>query len=447
MTVLWRALLSMRTTAAILGLVCMLLLLNVALPQAHGATAAAYQELVARSSTWRFLLVTLELGRLPTSRVFLVTVCLFFLNLALVLAERSAAILRRIRARPPGPAQLAAWVERGSVVRALPAGAAPPRPAEVLRALGYRTAGVGDGAVWGVRNATALLGVVLFHASFFVLCAGGALLWATRSEATLAGAEGQVVDARAASPLRRAPFPSEPALSLSVERVEVELEDGKPTALSVALRPAGPLEPVQVARVNHPVRYGPVSVLVERAGVAPVLRLRDAAGLTVDRAVVMTSGVEEGRAPLADGALEVRVAPHAMGPRFPARAALPSFPVGVRVLRGGEPIFAGTLRPGEAARVGAATLQLEEVRYWAGLRLVSERGGGLLVAGFVAGVLGLAWRMLLPRREVAVLWDERGLQVAGRSERHPERLRGELEQLADLLVDPRAARAAERSSA
>jgi hypothetical protein len=178
---------------------------------------------------------------------------------------------------------------------------------------------------------------------------------------------------------------------------------------------------------------------VEGAGVAPVLWLTDARGFTLDRVLVpAASPGGETEVPLS-GDLRVLVKNVELGPDFPERAALAATPLSVRVRAGGREVFAGLLRPGEAAHFGDHALRIEELRYWALLRLVNERGGGLLVAGFVLSVVGIVWRMLLFRRELVVGWDENGVRIAGRGEFFPARFREELELARDLLAAPGAA--------
>ena len=82
---------------------------------------------------------------------------------------------------------------------------------------------------------------------------------------------------------------------------------------------------------------------------------------------------------------------------------------------------------GEAGDLDGGRIVLEELRYWVGVRIVSERGGGLLAAGFTVGILGLIWRLLWYRREVAVTWDESEFRLVGRSEYFSDRFRRELD--------------------
>lgn len=54
--------------------------------------------------------------------------------------------------------------------------------------------------------------------------------------------------------------------------------------------------------------------------------------------------------------------------------------------------------------------------------------------GFVLSVVGISWRMLWHRREIAVVVDGDGLRVGGRAELYPRRYRAELEDLRRLLA-------------
>ncbi|HSN90495.1 MAG TPA: cytochrome c biogenesis protein ResB [Anaeromyxobacteraceae bacterium] len=431
---------SLRTTAVLLSALALLLLLSVALPQAAG-DPERFARAVASGPAARFLLVTLGLGNAATSPPFLAVLGLFFLNLAAVLADRMGTTLRRVRFAPPTAAQRDALLGPGALEGALPEGDAGARARQILDGLGYRTAPAGERALWGVKHRLALLGFPVFHLSFFVLCAGGLLLYLTRDVVTVLAAEGQAVDSGSGGVVRRAPLGPPPPVRIAVDRVDVRLEEGRPVHLSAALRLDAPGAPPQTARVNHPAAWGHLSVLVERAGIAPVLWLVDGQGYTLDRVAVLVAapGGLPTRVKLGPAAdLEAVVEPAAMGSGFPERAGLPTAGVRLRLVSRDRDVFEGTLRPGQAAEADGRRLVLQEVRYWAGLRLVSERGGGVLVAGFLLAVVGIAWRMVWARREVVVAWDGGRLRLGGRGEFTPARFREELEAIRDLVSGPRS---------
>jgi hypothetical protein len=426
---------SIRTTVAVLVLLVALMGLSVAIPQRGGVTGPAHDALVRRGGVYRFLLVDLELGHLPTSRIFLAALGVFFVNLTVVLGERTGVALRRCRVAPPGPAALAALLTDGVEVPEVAGSDPVVRAGAVLRGLGYLTADVPEG-VWGLKNRWSPLGFPIFHLSFFLLWIGGSMLWYTRSVGILSVIEGEVADTAAAHPVKRSPAGPPPNLRIAVDRVEIGLERGLPVGLGARLAVAG--ESPRDVWVNDPLVAGATTVLVERAGVAPVFRLEDAASRTRDR-IAIAARTEDGknaRTGIGAGDLSVEVEGIPVGPAFPLREALPGTALTVRVRRGEAEVFAGALRPGGVVPVPGGRIVLEEVRYWVGLRIVHERGGGVLVAGFLLGVAGIVLRMLWFRREVAALRYGDGLKLGGRAEFFHDRFRAELSAISFELARP-----------
>ncbi len=430
----WSVLVSTRTTAILLVVFAALLLLEVVLPQ-QAVDPEGFARAV-RGGPARFVLVTLGLGQVSTSVFFLASLSAFFLNLAAVLADRLRTTLRRVRFAPPSEAQLGTLLERSeslSIPRS--AAIAAEEAPELLRRVGYRAVAVRPGMIWGVKHHLALLGFPVFHASFFLMCAGGIQLYLTRDVVTAVGAEGQPLDTRRGGLVRRAPLGAPEPMQFSVERVDVRLVDGKPVYLAATVARTGD-GLSSTLRVNHPAHWGDVTILVERAGIAPVLWLTDARGFTLDRVVVPTAlpGGSPARLRLGGEDVEAIVQPTPVGPSFPERDALPRTPVALRVLVAGKTAFEGDLHPGEGLDLGDRVLRIQEVRYCASLRIVSERGGGLLVAGFALSVLGMVWRMLWFRREIAARWENDVVEIGGRAEFFPARFRDELGAIAALFT-------------
>lgn|GEM_PF-1233972 len=464
----WKAATAPRTTVVLLGLLAVMLLLNVVVPQEAVVGPDQLARLVSGRPTAQFFLVTLGLSRLATSPLFIAVLALFFFDLAAVLVARAGPTVRRTRMRRRSARGLATWARmEESLSAALPESWEPARLVRVFQGFGYRARRVGERTFWGVKHRTAPLGFLLFHLSFFLLCAGGMAIYLTRFVGTAVVTEGQEFSGDYQQVLRRAPWEDPPDLAFVLDAVEPRFEDGEPVHLGATLSfLEGGSSIERHARVNGPARWGPTSVLVQAAGVAPVLWLQDAAGFTLDRVAVSARTRSAGTGlgdqgasedvtvvPLAGGRLTARIEPLGRGVAFPRREDLASTPLRLTVERGraesdeeeggGAPevLFSGTLRPGEAALLGGGErpvegrLVLEELRYWAGLQIVRERGGGLLIAGFLVGVLGLVWRFLLHRREVVVDWDEDRAWLVGRSEYFSGRFRRELGALFAELTD------------
>jgi cytochrome c biogenesis protein ResB len=430
---------SLKTTAVLLCLVGLLLLLNVVLPQASVLGTRAFGELVTGEPWFYFFLVTLGLGRLPTSPLFVTTLVLFFFQLALVLMNRAVPTWRKIRMRPRSEQGLAAWARmEESLVSPLPENWSLATAITTLKGYGYRVKRFGDTTLWGVKHRTAPLGFLLFHLSFFFLLAGGALLYYTRFVGTAVLTEGQDFSGNYKQVLRKPPVGDPPSVEFTLESVDPRFEQNEPTHLGVVLRfrEAGSVFEREV-RVNHPARWGAVNVLVEKAGLSPVLWLQDGRGYTLDRVAVAatTRGSEPTEVPMDESRYVVLIEPLGADQAFPSREVLPMASLRFRVYRApsteegssnrGERLFEGALRPGEAAPLGDGRLVLEEIRYWVGIQVVSERGGGLLVVGFLTAVVGLVWRMLLYRRELVLHWDDEVFRLVGRAESNSWRFQAE----------------------
>ncbi|MGB8930018.1 MAG: cytochrome c biogenesis protein ResB [Anaeromyxobacteraceae bacterium] len=332
----WAAVTSLKTTAILIAALAALLLVNVLVPQAR-IDPDAYAAALRRGGVAPFLLERLRLGHVSTSPVFVGTLVAFLVNLAGVLVDRVGVTARRLRLAVPTGPQLAALLgdATATAVPGSPAEVAA-RATQVLETMGYRVLAVGHGALWAVKHRWALLGFPVFHAAFFVMALGDATLYWTREVVSIGACEGQTVASAEGAVGRRAPAgPSDP-VSITVDRVDVKLDRGKPTDLAVDLRLL-PGAAVRTARVNHPAVWGDLSALVDRVGVAPVLWVMDEGGYTRDRVAVMVQsrGDLPTRVPLDAGAIEAVVEPIPVGPAFPERSALSHARIWLRLRQGG----------------------------------------------------------------------------------------------------------------
>jgi len=354
--------------------------------------------------------------------------------------------LARIALRPLSEKGLTAWARLEESLRSpLPAGFDGSSAATALRDAGYRPYCAGDRTYWGVRHRTAPLGFLLFHASFFLIAAGGAWIFYTRFQAEAILSEGQPFTGYYSSYLRQPPAGNWPQLRFSLGEVELRFADGEVTGLAATLRLGEGASAVERrTEVNRPVRWGSASLFIRHAGLAPVLWLQNDAGFTLGRIAVPVggpNGQEATEVSLADDHLRARVHPLAQGEPFPERDQRARAALRIELLdpEAGKALLDRHLRAGESAEFAGGRLVLVEMRYWAVIQVVAERGGGLLVAGFALGIAGIVWRLLLHRREVAVTWDDEELRLVGRSEYFSRLFRRELEEILALLTRPRAA--------
>ena len=428
---------SARFTILLLCLLALMLLLNVVLPQENVVGAARFAEFTKGSPVVRFALVTLGLGHMSVSPVFLTVLALFLLNLLMVLLARIGPTWRRVALKTRSDKGLQAWarLEEAKTV---------PRPdawsvgeaARTLRGFGYQVRRPGERSLWAVKHRTAALGFMLFHISFFLISAGGVAIYYTRFVGSAYLSEGQQFQGQYNKTIRTRPIGRPPDLPVMLESVDSRFDRGEVVHLGAVFRfrQAGASE-TRKARVNHPAHWGSTSLLVNRAGLAPVLWLQDSNGFTLDRIVVPARTLvgPPTDVSLGDGRVVVYVLPLEPGEPFPSREELPRASMNFRVTLDSRVVFDGALRPGQATEFEGGRLVLQEFRYWIGMTVVSERGGGVLIAGFTLGIIGLIWRLLWYRREVAVTWDDSEIRLVGRSEYFSGRFQDELKAILSTL--------------
>jgi len=435
----FRAFISARGTIVLLCALAALLLLQVVLPQEMLLGEEGFARTLEESGPLRrFLLDTLGLGRMAASPVFLSLLALFFVNLTAVLIRRVGPTWRRVAVRPRSEAAIAAWMKLDAgLTAAIEVPFQPARATRTLRDFGYRVHAAGPRGLFGVKHATAPLGFLLFHVSFFLLLVGGVAIQYTRFVGAGTLVEGQTFEGRYDGIARRPVLGGPPALRFTLAEVVPRFEEGEPVHLGATFRFAGPEgEVVRQARVNGPARWGATRILVETAGLAPVLWLQDPRGFTVEKLAV-AARTRQGPPTVARiGGLDVVL--HPLGPDapFPERAALAATRIRLEVARDGRQLFSGALGPGEGAVLaeGVGRIAIDELRYWLGFKVIHERGALPLIAGFVVGILGLIWRLMLYRREVAITWGDGEFRIVGRGEYFSARFQEELETIRSTIA-------------
>lgn len=189
---LFRAFTSARTTILLLCLLALLLLLNVALPQENVVGSERFAEMTVGRPVAHFVLVTLGLGRMSVSPVFLTVLALFLLNLVAVLVARIGPTWRRVALKTRSDKGLQAWArleEARTVPR--PAAWSVGEAARTLRGFGYQVRRPGERTLWAVKHRTSAIGFMLFHISFLFICAGGISIYYTRFAGSAFLSEGQ----------------------------------------------------------------------------------------------------------------------------------------------------------------------------------------------------------------------------------------------------------------
>lgn len=416
---------------SIIALVTVLYGLGLVVPQRRSVPGAAWEAWRGESPRLVRALEVTGLADVYAAPGTYVALAFFFLSLGAVVVERFPRLLRRTRLSeglPLDPGFLAG--RKGTLaVPVADAEEAIRRAAAFLRARGYRLHAEGT-AVRGVRFRVAPLGFVLFHGAFALILVGGILLDLTRFSAVVNVAEGERFDFATGEYAERPRVPrvgrTRPDVAFTVLGVRPRSEAGFPMALEVTVQVDGVAHP-RVADINAPVEVGTASLIVVSAGAAPLFTC-EAEGRS-DGAYVKLLPNATGRSEFVFEPCGLDVLARPWVPDAERDAAgeeeqgVMLAPVGVARLedlaargievavRGGDDAIArGVLRPGGSIATpdGRRVLHMPELRLFARLQIVDERGGGFLWAGFLLGTLGLVLRLVLFRREVVVVADPAG---------------------------------------
>jgi hypothetical protein len=399
---------STRLSAWLLILLILIYVMGLVIPQKAILQGEGIQAMKQNSPVLYSFLDWLGFLEIYTSTVAIVLLALFFVNLAMVFSRRTSMILSRCAINvpsraPAGDAEAEAAVGGQGDERLI---------SRVRGALGggFSLRGGGGGFI-AVRNRYSPVGLLLFHLSFFLLLLAGVMLFYTRSYGVVALTEGQDFMGERWKELKEPHIGGPPEVIFSAMDIRPAYEMGKITDMEVDIAfyrtaTVGDFKGHTI-RLNHPVKRGSTSILIDRVGVSPLLKFTDQRGEIYEYAYVSLN-VLDGQMDsmpirytsfkvdfifypdyaVKDG-LEMTMSPVMRNPVFHAY-----FYDGARL------IWEGIIKPGETADMGPLRMRLENIRYWAEFVVVKEYGRLPLVLGIALGLIGLVWRFFFTRLEV-----------------------------------------------
>ncbi len=448
---------SVKTTAFIFGSLIVVYFAGLVIPQKTlFSSYSEYQTWLQKSIFYR-LFDLLGLTDIYLSPITIGLLVLFFLNLLVVVGERTKLVMRKVylTAKPSlmGPEEIKGRQSHLSIETTLNREAVFDKVLRILRRNRWKPLRVDTtGMAFLIKNRLSPVGFLLFHLSFLLCLIGGLLITYTRFYGYLTITEGQRLgDARPhITRIIKKPkiFKELPHFGLSLIRVEPQYQKDVPTDLFVYLDVLyrGKVKR-EVLKVNEPVKRGPLSLVVQDIWLAPLMVVRDDRGRMIDGAYVALN--------LLHGQEDSFWFDSLKGYRFYAiffpdyverdgvettkSIVIRNPALHLRVERDGNAVAEGTLKPKESLRFDRYSISFQGYRYSVYLNVIREYGRVPLIAGFVLALAGLLMRLIFYQKRLWVAVSGAGensvVLIYGRSEYFHLSFKEELKRLSERIGD------------
>jgi len=430
-----------RLTVWLLAILVLVLGVYLFIPQQGQAPARALERWVEQKGLVGQLCQALGLSDVLRSPFFGGACGLMFVNLILCMLRRIRSTLGLFRFPECAPLASPTWLRREIAAPAL----GEERIAELLRERGYRTL-VDGGRVYGLRGRFAIAGHWLFHLGLLALLVVGTFVALAPDpfRGRVGVGEGEPFALHTSLFL----FTSEP---VSPELPDLRFQMGEIETLTEGIQtrrfeahvatPAGERASIGV---NRPFRQAPYQVMVHGFGYMAGWVVAADGGRMLNGAWVKlvpfplersdTFSIGRG-----ESSVRVRLYPdheregkvhrsrsyELQNPRFTAR-----------IIWRGEKVYDGLLEPEQRVPLeeGLDFFFLPEIRRYALLDIIQERGHAAVFACLGAMILGLAIRYTRIRKEILVQRVGAAMEAFGHGEVFESLFAEEFDQLADALA-------------
>jgi cytochrome c biogenesis protein ResB len=434
---------SLRLTIVLLSALGAIFLLGLWIPQKGIIDYESYLAWKAGNPSLVSIIEYLGFMEIYKAPVTLAIWAVFFINLSLVMWHRIPVIRRRVAVPSPLPEASSCGFPHAAVIRL--AGSPDFEGLRVILQKGrYQVYGSRE-RFYAVRNRRSPLASLLFHLSFFLILCGGVVSIYTRFVGQVDLAEGESFQgepSRYSAPPLMPRFGGYPDVRIAIRKVRPMIEAVTATGLQVELED-GP-QSTRTININQPYRRGTVSFVIKGLGLAPLVILRDSSGRELDGAFVKLNVMKGREDRFRMGATEftVRFFPdhEIVGGEDTTRSEEFRNPVLLIMAQegGSRTVHRIPCQPGARLQIGGMTYEFAKFSYWVRFTVVSEKGVPLVYAGFLMACLGLFWRLVLYKRELAGTVQATGdgtseLRLAFRSEYYRSLGEEEFEELQRAL--------------
>lgn len=438
---------SLKLTAATMGSLIGMYLLSLITPQKWMFSTREQYDLWVGKNVLNRALDALGITEAYTSPITIFLLSVFFLNLIIVIINRTPMILRKaqlIGVEPPAVNPQALMLHPASHKVELAGAAGMDEAMAHFRSSRWHVQSSRDGAGFvAIRNRYSPVGFLLFHVSFVLCLIGGLSLGYTRFSGELALTEGQDFsgDIRQFSRILSEPkaLKKMPQLGLLLQSVDAYYIEDIPSELEAEVDVFYDSAIVsETLRVNQPIRRSPYTILVTRIGVSPLFEVLGPSGEFLDGAYVtldVMDGKQDSFSFDREGGytFDVRFFPdHEIvdGLDTSKSIELKNPALNLSASYRGKLISERTLKQGEFLDLGGFKVGFVGYRHWVTFLIVREYGNGPLIAGFALAAVGLIMRLVFYQRRLrAAVVDEAGvrtLYIQAESEYFPNAFKEEV---------------------
>ena len=432
---------SNRLTVWLLAILVLVLGVYLFIPQQGQASARALERWVEQKGLVGQLCHALGLTNVLRSLFFSGTCGLMFVNLLLCMLRRIRSTLGLFRFPERAPLASPAWLRREIAASAL----GEEHIAELLRERGFRTL-VDGGRVYGLRGRFAIAGHWLFHLGLLaMLVVGTFVALAPDSFRGLVGVGEGELFALHASPFLSTSEPVTPELpDLRFQMRKIEtLTEGTEARRFEAHVETTAGENASIG-VNRPFRQAPYQVMVHGFGYMAGWAIAADRGRMANGAWVKLIPFPLERSDIfsigaGKSSVRVRLYPdyELDGEKHRSRSyELQNPQFTARIVWRDVKVHDGLLEPGQRVPLeeGLEFFFLPEIRRYAMLEVIQERGHTAVFACLGVMILGLAIRYFRIRKEILVQRVGGVTEVFGHGEIFESLFAEEFEQLADTLA-------------
>lgn len=375
---------SLKFTALILFVLLFLLLLNVLLPQERVLGKEKLKEISEKNKFYYFIFNKLNLKDIPSSPIFLFFLFLFYFQLIFFIFKYIKTTLNKIKIREP---HYVFW-KRFKIVNL------KKSFYEDLKKRGFKYFKLKDGGDYFVENELSPLGFMLFHISFFFFLTGGIFISYTRGVSIANLALGQTInleDPLWVEKIKKPIFEEKKDIMISLNEVYCnwDSKEGLPLKFKSHLTIIDKGKKISdYFEINKPLKYKNLNFYPNYSEDAYIIEIEDPQGYIIEKPILF-SKCKRGK--------EIKFN---LTGGFEGKFLCDK---GERIL-----IFKGNfkeelnLKENEAIFLENYKIKFLSKVPWVEIKIVEERGGIILILGFILGSLGIILRFLFPKREIVI---------------------------------------------